>query len=146
MIDESSRSSDEAQIKGLIDGRVRAIYEKDVEAVLSQYAPDAVIFNLAPPLQTKGADGEAIRKWFSGYRGAISYEIRDLSIAASDDVAFCHYLYRSSGTATDGGEIDMWVRATLCFRKVEGQWVITHEHDSEPFDMQTLKALLDLKP
>jgi uncharacterized protein (TIGR02246 family) len=146
MTAENGSASGEAQIRELIDGRVRAIREKDVEAVLSPYAPDAVIFNLAPPLQTKGADGEAVRKWFSGYRGAISFEIRDLNIAAGADVAFCHYLYRSSGTATDGRDIDMWVRATLCFRKIEGRWVITHEHDSEPFDMQTLKALLDLKP
>lgn len=36
MTEESSRTSDEAQIRGLIDGRVRAIREKDVEAVLSQ--------------------------------------------------------------------------------------------------------------
>lgn len=146
MTAETSVTADETQIRELIDRRVRAISEKDVEAVLSQYAPGAVIFNLAPPLQTRGADGEAIRQWFSGYQGAISYEVRDLNVAAGDDVAFCHYLYRSSGTATDGRAIDMWVRATLCLRKVEGRWVITHEHDSEPFDMQTLKALLDLKP
>jgi ketosteroid isomerase-like protein len=47
---------------------------------------------------------------------------------------------------TNGKKEDMWVRATLCFRKIEGKWLITHEHDSEPFDMQTFKALLDLKP
>ncbi len=146
MTSENSKASDEAQIRELIEGRVRAVREKDVEAVLSPYAPDAVMFNLAPPLQTKGADAEAVRKWFSGYRGAISYEVRDLSIATGVDVAFCHYLYRSSGTGTDGSEIDMWVRATLCFRKIEGRWLITHEHGSEPFDMQTFKALLDLKP
>lgn len=146
MTTENSKTSDEAQIRGLLESRVKAIREKDVGAVLSEYTPDAVMFNLAPPLQTRGADGEAIEKWFNGYQGVISYEIRDLSIATGVDVAFCHYLYRSSGTATDGSDIDMWVRATLCFRKIAGKWLITHEHNSEPFDMQTLKALLDLKP
>ena len=146
MTTENSKTSDEAQIRELIESRVKAIHEKDVEAVLSEYTPDVVMFNLAPPLQTRGADGEAIEKWFSGYQGVISYEIRDLKIATGVDVAFCHYLYRSSGTATDGRDIDMWVRATLCFRKIAGKWLITHEHNSEPFDMQTLKALLDLKP
>jgi hypothetical protein len=29
---------------------------------------------------------------------------------------------------------------------MKGKWLITHEHDSEPFDMETFKALLDLKP
>lgn len=146
MTTESSTAFAEEQIKGLIEDRIRAIGEKDVEALLSQFAPDVVVFNLAPPLQLKGADREGIEKWFAGYQGAINYEIRELNIAAGVDVAFCHYLYRSSGMATDGQEIDMWVRATLCFRKLAGKWLITHEHNSEPFDMQTLKALLDLKP
>lgn len=143
---EHRTASDEAQIKELLEGRIKAIREKDVEALLSEFAPEVVIFNLAPPLQTKGTDREGIEKWFSGYQGVISYEIRDLNIVTGVDAAFCHYLYRSSGTATDGSNIEMWVRATLCFRKLAGKWLITHEHNSEPFDMQTLQALLDLKP
>lgn len=146
MTTENSKATDEAQIRGLLDGRVKAIREKDVGAVLSEYAPDVVIFNLAPPLQINGTDKDGIEKWFSGYQGAITYEVRGLNISTGVDVAFCYYLYRSSGTATDGREVDMWVRATLCFRKIEGKWLITHEHNSEPFDMQTFKALLDLKP
>jgi uncharacterized protein (TIGR02246 family) len=146
MATENSKASDEAQIRGLIEDRVKAIREKDVEAVLSEYAPDVVMFNLAPPLQTQGTDKNGIEKWFSGYQGVINCEIRDLSISMGETVAFCHYLYRISGTTTDEREVDMWVRATLCFRTIAGKWLITHEHDSEPFDMQTFKALLDLKP
>ena len=72
--------------------------------------------------------------------------MRDLSITTGEDVAFCHYLYRVSGTRTDGGAVAMWVRATLCFRKVDGAWVVTHEHDSVPFDPASGKASLGLKP
>lgn len=142
----SIRSTSESAIRRLIEARVRAIREKDVNAVLSAYAPDVVMFNLAPPLQTRGTDKNGIAEWFSGYQGAIACEIRDLSIAAGERVAFCHYLYRITGTLTNGQEVDMWVRATLGLRNIAGQWLITHEHDSEPFDMQTFKALLDLKP
>jgi uncharacterized protein (TIGR02246 family) len=141
-----TKSTSEPEIRRLIEDRVKAIHEKDVNAVVAEYAPDVVMFNLAPPLQTKGVDKKGIEKWFSGYQGAIDCEIRDLSISTGDDVAFCHYLYRITGTMTNGKKEDMWVRATLCFRKIEGKWLITHEHDSEPFDMQTFKALLDLKP
>jgi len=38
------------------------------------------------------------------------------------------------------------VRATVCYRKIDGKWMIVHEHFSVPFDMETLKASLDLKP
>jgi len=28
----------------------------------------------------------------------------------------------------------MWVRATLCCRRSDGQWLITHDHESVPYD------------
>ena len=40
----------------------------------------------------------------------------------------------------------MWVRSTVCFRKVEGDWVIAHEHTSMPFDAESGKASVNLKP
>lgn len=80
------------------------------------------------------------------YQGPIGYEIRDLNITTSDTVAFCHYLYRVSGMTTDGGKVDMWVRATVCYRKIDGEWRVTHEHGSVPFDPESGKASLDLKP
>jgi ketosteroid isomerase-like protein len=40
----------------------------------------------------------------------------------------------------------MWVRATLGLRRQGDDWKIVHEHDSDPFDMRTFEALLDLEP
>ena len=40
----------------------------------------------------------------------------------------------------------MWVRTTVCFRKIDGTWLITHEHNSVPFNPETGKASLDLAP
>jgi len=40
----------------------------------------------------------------------------------------------------------MWWRETACYRKVEGEWLITHQHSSVPFDVESGKASLDLKP
>ena len=51
-----------------------------------------------------------------------------------------------TGTRTDGEKTDVWVRATVCFRKIDGQWKVTHEHISVPFDMETFKASVHLKP
>ena len=140
------KTTAESEIRELIEVRTKAIREKNANAILSAYAPDAVVYNLAPPLQIKGADRQGLEKWFARYQGAMGCELRDLKIAASDTVAFCHYLFRITGTSTKGEKEDMWVRATLGLNKTGGQWLITHEHESEPFDMQTFKALLDLKP
>src|ERR671914_998089 len=66
---------------------------------------------------------------------SIGYEIRDLSITTGDDVAFSHSLNRISGTRTNGEETDVWVRATVGFRKIDGKWRVAHEHVSVPFHM-----------
>ncbi len=72
---------------------------------------------------------------------------RDLRITADEDVAFCHSLNRMSGVKTDGEKADMWLRETICFRKIDGKWKITHEHESVPFYMDgSYKAAVDLKP
>lgn len=77
----------------------------------------------------------------------MGYELRDLSITRGDDVAFCHSLARISGARTDGTQTDVWVRATLCLRKIGGKWKITHEHVSVPFEMTPpFKASLGLTP
>jgi ketosteroid isomerase-like protein len=62
-------------------------------------------------------------------------------------VAFSHSLNRISGKRTNGEETDVWVRATACFRKMDGKWKVTHEHFSVPFYMDgSGRAAVDLKP
>ena len=148
MTTENNNSNDEVQIRTIIEGRVKAVGDKDSNALLSNHAPDALLFDVINPLQYIGAEKvrERSEEWFASYQSLIGYEIQDLSIKASDDVAFCHYLYRVSGTLNDGAKINMWVRATVCLSKTSGKWLIVHEHQSVPFDVETGKASLDLKP
>jgi uncharacterized protein (TIGR02246 family) len=148
MTTENSRADDEARIRELIEERVRAIRAKDVDALMSAHAQDVVMFDALDPLRYAGSEavGERAERWLSWYRGPIGYEVRDLSVTAGGDAAFCHYLYRVSGTMTNGSEVDMWVRSTICFRKTDGAWVVAHEHTSVPFDAESGRASVDLKP
>jgi uncharacterized protein (TIGR02246 family) len=148
MTTENSAAADEARIRGIIEERVRAVREKALDDLLSNHAPDVLSFDVLDPLQHAGREtvrGRAER-WLSSYQSPVGYEVRDLRVAAGEAVAFCHYLYRVSGTLKAGGEVDMWVRATVCLRKIDGDWTIVHEHQSVPFDVETGKASLDLKP
>ena len=43
-------------------------------------------------------------------------------------------------------EVSRFMRATVGYRRQGGQWQVIHEHWSAPFDMETQKALFDLKP
>jgi ketosteroid isomerase-like protein len=148
MTSENSNATDEARLRALIDNRVEAVRNKDIDALMSQHAPDVLMFDALNPLQYVGADKvrERAEEWFSWYQGPIGYEVRDLSITAGEGAAFCHYLYRVSGTMTNGKEVDMWVRSTICFSKIDGKWMVTHEHSSVPFDAESGKASVDLKP
>ena len=37
-------------------------------------------------------------------------------------------------------------RATFCFRKIDGKWLIAHDHASVPLDFKSGRALLNLEP
>lgn len=139
---------DQAQSRALIEDRVTAVRAVDINALLSKHAPDILAFDVLDPSRYTGSATvkERAQRWVSSYRGPIGDEVRDLNITTGDDVAFCHYLYRVTGTRTDGQAIAMWVRATVCYRKIDGAWMITHEHRSVPFDSESGKASLDLTP
>lgn len=145
---EESRTKNEAQIRELIDGFVKAIRAKDMNGVMSVFAPEVVSFDLGPPLEHGG--GEEFRKrWqelFDAYQGPIDYEVRELSIMAGDDVAFSHSLNRIGGTMKNDQKSDRWLRWTAGYRKTNGKWLIVHEQVSVPVDVRSGKAMLDLKP
>jgi len=148
MTTANGKAIGEAEIRALMGARVEAVRAKDLDGLLSHHAPDVRSFDVVNPLQHIGSDAIRARAaaWLSSFRGPIGFEIRDLGIAAGDDMAFCHSLNRVGGTTTDGRKIDMWWRATVCFRKIDGKWMVTHEHSSVPFDVASGKASLDLKP
>jgi uncharacterized protein (TIGR02246 family) len=140
---------DEAHIRQLIDNWAKALRAKDIDGLMSCYTPDILVFYLAPPLQYAGRDAyrKSFEEWFASFRGPIGYEIRELNVTAGDGAAFSRSLNRIRGTRTSGEDTDVWVRATVGFRKVSGEWKVAHEHVSVPFYMEPpYKASLDLKP
>jgi PhnB protein len=142
-------TTDEARIRDQLDNWTKALHAKDIEGVMASYCSDIVLFDLITPLQYRG--GDTCRTnwagWFATFNGPVGYEITELRIISSDDVAFCHSLNRIHGERTDGEHTDVWVRATVGLQKLHGNWKITHEHYSVPFYMKPpFIAALDLKP
>jgi uncharacterized protein (TIGR02246 family) len=145
---EMLAQSEADQIRQVVDRRLEAIRAKDIEGATSMVAPDYILFDVIEPLESTGADAakKRAKEWFSTFQGSIGYEIHDLQIAAGDGVGFSHGLNHVSAIRTEGNRLDMWWRATVCYRKNDGQWQITHEHNSVPFDVANGKASVDLKP
>ena len=142
------KTNEEAKIRELIDHWANAARTSDLDGIMSHYAPDIVAFDAIAQLQFKGKD--AYRKHWEACQsmcaGSMIFEVHQLQIAARDDLAFGHYLSRCGGTGPDGVEKVGWMRATVCCRKINGRWLVVHEHFSAPFDMESSKALFDLEP
>ena len=114
---------------------------------MSYYTADVVFFDGIAPLQI-GPDRyrkywEDYFKWFPG---PLNYETRDLKITAGDTAAFARGLAHLVGTTAEGKEDGAWMRETVGYEKIDGKWWITHEHWSLPMEMESGKALTDLKP
>ena len=138
----------ELHIRSLIGEWAEALRTKDVAGRTAHYADDVLIFDVINPVQQLGLDAlrQRLGQWFSTFDGPIDSELRDLHIAAGDQVAFCHSLQRFRGSLNNGGMLDMLVRYTTCLRKVDDRWVVTHEHASTPFDPETGLASVATPP
>lgn len=141
-------ASTQSAVRALLESWSAAIRIKDVDRLMSLYAPDIEYFDVVPPLRYTGA--AAVRgnflRWFDGWKSSIGVEIRDLTVVASADVAAAHMLHGTSGTLKDGRDVAYWVRATVCCQRSDQGWLITHEHVSLPVDIRSGTAVLDLVP
>jgi ketosteroid isomerase-like protein len=127
-------ASNDSEVRALLDGRVDACQAKDIDRLMSLYSAGIVYYDVVPPLQFAGA-AEVRRnfiRWFDEHDGLISLETHDLNVSISGDVAFAHMLHLAGGTRKNGVSDPVWVRSTVCCRRSDGKWLITHEHISIP--------------
>jgi len=145
---EDAMASSQSQVRALLENRSEAMRAKDIERLMSLYAPDVVYFDLVPPLRYAGAAALRGRfsDWFGRWKSPIGQEISDVNILASDDLAAAHMLIRAGGTLKSGQEVGYWVRVTNSFRRSNGEWLIVHEHVSLPVALPSGSAAMDLVP
>ena len=128
-----SLTKDAEQVRELIERWADAVRRKDMDGILRHHSPDFVMFDVPPPLQSKGI--EAYRDTWPLFFGASPeppvFEIVDLEVTAGTDVAFAIALMRCVVvTKTQSSDLDF--RLTICFQKIAGQWTFMHEHHSIP--------------
>jgi len=134
------------EIEALLARLIKAHAERDATAIVDAYAPDAVVFDLAPPLVRHGLNRDEIAAWLASWDGPVLIEASDADLTIHGDLAFSTALNRMRGR--QGGEdVDLWFRSTLCLRKGDGRWRIVHDHASVPFYMDgSYRAAIDLRP
>jgi ketosteroid isomerase-like protein len=145
-----TEANNEAEVRQLLDRWAKAFHAKDLNGIMSIYEPGQALvsYDIVPPLQYTGFEAykKDYREFLDQFQGPIDIEYRDLSIIASDTVAFSRGLERMTGTLKNGQKFNAWVRFTEGYRKTSGHWLAIHDHISVPVDLDTGKAALDLKP
>lgn len=140
----AASSTDEAQIRALEDRLIVAVGHKDTDAVMKLYVGDnqVFVFDAVPPRQYVGDDAwrKDIQGFFDIFSGPVKAEISDLVISASGDMAYSHSIQRFTGKLAKGGSFDTTLRLTDVYRKIDGAWLIVHEHVSVPVDFKTGKG------
>lgn len=125
-----------ADVRGVFDRWLKAVQTRNLDGVTDGHDDDIVMFDVADPPQLNGIDEyrdiwENFFPWF-GAKGI--FEPSELTITAGDDVAFSHCLVRCIGSIPS--EVEKPIRLTLCYRKIEGEWLIVHEHHSVAWELE----------
>ena len=134
MVERQNRSDDEAAVRDVIETWAAAVRRKDYEGILLNHSRDLVMFDVPPPFQSKGLEAYKV-SWdlfFSWSSDPIPFDVREMNITASADVAFVVATMGCAGPGADGKPEDLDFRLTVGLRKIDGQWTITHEHHSVP--------------
>jgi ketosteroid isomerase-like protein len=127
--------SAEAELRLIIEAWAAATRLNQKNDILKNHAEDLVIFDVLPPMkyESTAAYRRSWDKWQPETQGDVIFELEDLVITGGQDVAFAYGFIRCGGTMPDGQSFNDLVRATFCFRKIDGHWKIQHQHVSKPY-------------
>ena len=126
-------TSDQNEIRELIEQWAAAVHRGDVTTVLRDHADDIVMFDVPPPQE--GVRGiEAYREtwppFFQWQAQGAAFEIVSLDVTAGEDVAFAYALLRCGTPEEFAQRPDQRLRLTVGLRKEGGRWTVAHEHHS----------------
>ena len=136
----------QTEIAAVMAAIKRGLHQKDAAAIVSQYSPDAVLFDLAPPLSHQVSE-EELRAWLSTWAGPVAQDVRVTNTFIRDELACTYGFIRMHAHTKEGEEAAWWMRFTAVLVRQGAAWKIVHEHTSVPFYMDgSDRAALDLGP
>ncbi len=130
----SDNTKDEGVIRNLVENWASGVRRKDLGAILLNHSPNMLMFDVPPPLESKGLEAYK-RTWdlfFSWAHDPVVFNIKEMSVTAGDDVAFVTALMHCAGREVNGEDIELDFRLTIGLRKIDNQWIVMHEHHSIP--------------
>ena len=131
MNEANNRSTDEAQIRDLVEGWARAVCSQEYRWNSGQPFPGDIDVrrSASGPIEGNGSLQKDVGCILSWFQDSGVFDISELDITAGDDVALP---LRCAGTEANGDKIELDFRLTICFRKIDERWTVMHEHHSVP--------------
>ncbi len=125
-----SAAAGPAEDANLVVDRFSAAYTaNDPDAVVSVYAPNAILLGTVSPVISEGT--EAIRKYFSMIKGSGNKNaIGERHTIVIDDNAVLVIGFYEFTRMKDGQPTPSPARFTMLITKTDGQWRIAHHHSS----------------
>ncbi|WP_433236227.1 nuclear transport factor 2 family protein [Actinomadura nitritigenes] len=121
-----AENPNESEVRSVVDNWARAVRAGDMDGVLDHHTDDVLMYDVVNPPRARGMD-DYRKQWelFFQYSpgGDGSFDLYDLEVFAGEDVAWCQGMIAI---------VDLRCRLTLGLRKVDGRWMIAHEHHSFP--------------
>jgi len=148
--DQAAANADKAAIQALEDTYNEGFNSKDVDKVMSVYAPgkQLFVFDVVPPREY--TSWEPYKKDFEGlfsaFPGPMKNTISERTIHVVGSLAYGHNIQTGEFAGKDGTKMNIVVRTTDIYRKMNGKWLIVEEHNSLPVALDTMKPDLLSKP
>jgi ketosteroid isomerase-like protein len=126
---------DAGDIRAAIKTFTAAANALDLKRTISCYAnkPDVSVFNPGPNGPAVGL--AAVRKDWAGFFALLTSmhsELSDIAVQSDGKFAFAYFTTTEEIVMKDGTRIKPLFRATTIYQKIDGHWLIIHEHKSEP--------------
>ncbi|UXA18358.1 SgcJ/EcaC family oxidoreductase [Mycobacterium sp. SMC-4] len=127
--------NDESEIRQTITRWVDAIRACDLDGVLAAHTDDIVMFDVPPPydgIRGLAAYRDSWPPFFEFISAGATFEVVELDVVAGQSAGYAHGLLRCGRPEDFAAKPGVRLRITLGLRKVDGRWLIAHEHHSFP--------------
>jgi ketosteroid isomerase-like protein len=123
-------TTEDAEIRSLIERWAAAVRNRDLEGILRHHAPDILMFDVPPPVRSQGINAykDTWDLFFSASLTPVVFDIVEMHVTASAEVGFVAAVMRCH----DRKDGELIFRLTVGLRKIGHQWIVTHEHHSLP--------------
>jgi uncharacterized protein (TIGR02246 family) len=114
-----------------LDAFSAAYTANDVDALVKLYAPNTILLGTNSPIISEGRD--AVRAYFTNLKLAGSGNKNEIqerrTIVVNDNAVVVTGFYQFT-RMSDGKPVPAPARFTVLLTKVDGQWLIAHQHSS----------------